>query len=184
MKTMTIQYFAPLFNTATSIFALHKSTIFLGIGLTAIMDWISRTNFLGVSMALILITVFNIIYNTWTGAMASHHEAKICKQNNDLECYEKKRFDAKKLMFVVFKFITFFTWLFIAKVVKESFDESDFFNVSFRILGLSPVILFLLYEFISANKNIKRKYGKYSYLVKPIMKIFDALEKKFDKMLG
>lgn len=184
MIQMALQYFNPFLKAMFSIFSLKKSIIFVGISLTFIIEWVARTHFLGVSMMLILATTCNIIYNTVTGAIASHHEAKKCLVNEDLEGYNSKKFEAKKLIFIVFKFITFFGWLLIAKVTNDSFTGSNVFNTSFKVIGLIPVVLFMLHEFISANKNIKRRYNKYPYLITPIMKLFDALENKFDKLIG
>lgn len=139
-------------------------------------------SYFGIATSLILLLSALIMFDSFTGIIASRHEGEKVKSG--------------KLMFTFYKFLMsfFFFWL-LSELqeklnIKISHVKSDYLELFYKatkeiieIISYSVFILLTLREWLSIGENIERRYNKKFYLFEIVEKIFDIVESKLIKWL-
>lgn len=138
----------------------------------AFFQWALETTFLGISIMLIIQTVVLIMGDFFTGIAAS-------KKKPDY-----KGIEADKITYTILKFIMFFMWLWIAFQVQHEYKNIEWFTYVLSAISSFPIILVNLREFVSIGINIEKIYGIKPYIFRLVDRIFNNLEKAFEKKIS
>jgi len=139
-------------------------------------------SYFGISTSFIVLLSVLIMFDSFTGIVASRHEGE--------------KVQSGKLMFTFYKFLMSFFFFWLLNELQEKLNikiknvKSEYLELFYKgskeiieIISYSVFILLTLREWLSIGENIERRYKKKFYLFEIVEKIFDIVENKLIKWL-
>lgn len=153
----------------------HGSLMILGLPISLMIEMVTASSFLGISVTFIFLLVILMTTDFFTGVMAAKTKG------------EKRT--SKGFSYTVYKFFSavFFFWM-LAEVNKLLDDQSGWVYENGLLMNAfirNFIFIILVFrEFISIGENIQITFGKKPYIFVLASKIIDVVEDKFIKKIA
>lgn len=153
----------------------HGALMILGFPISLMVEMITASSFLGISITFIFLLVILMTTDFFTGVMAAKTKG------------EKRT--SKGFSYTVYKFFSavFFFWM-LAEVNKLLDDQSGWVYENGLLMNAfirNFIFIILVFrEFISIGENIQITFGKKPYIFVLASKIIDVVEDKFIKKIA
>lgn len=149
-------FFSKMFSYKSGALALSST------GIAAVVEFIAKGEFMGVSVAFLLLISLLYVWDFVTGVAASRSEGENVKSS--------------KITYTIAKFLALGAWICISYQIQCSLGESQWVQFLVSAIATFPLVLMTLREFISIGENIERRHGNKPYIFRLVEKIFDAVE--------
>ena len=137
-----------------------------------------NSNYLGISVGLLLLYFLLVSIDSFTGIIASRHKGE--------------KVESGKLIFTFYKLLFTFLFFWLLDELKVKLDTKAYHledSISGKIYGTAQdglqIITYAVFtlvslrEWLSIGENIESRFGKKFYLFTIVEKMFDVIERRF-----